>query len=331
MFGPFAVTVAVAIALLIGACGGKAQGGEPAGMWEYAINDPVLQMKAWTLAVPAGWKAEGTMLPGSSCDSATSPVYRAASADGMTGVYSLPRIDWAWGRGVRPGPDCLPIQEVVSARDFLTYMTRALDVGFVRESPDPQLAELHRQDEESSRRSGGNMKMQTDLAHYLVRYSVNGQPIEEWLSALVSCSDTMIVAVGHRYSCSAFVARWYAPLGKLEATMPTFRAMRLTLNQPWMDAWTAAMVRRVRALYQRETAALLQQGRLAQAARMREHQAFMDGMRRGRDIDNQRFREGQYQKQKNKEDTVDYVLDCQRLYSQGNRASVGNCPDRETQ
>jgi hypothetical protein len=314
------------ITLLLSATAAQSQ-----SMREVPINDPVLEMRAWTLTAPANWKAEGTMLPGSSCSSATSPVYRASNPDGQAGAYFLARIDWAWGPGVRPGNDCLPFREAVSAKDFLTYMTRILDVGFVREEPVPELAEMLRNNESFNQQSRGMMRIKSDMARYLVRYSVNGKPVEEWLTAIVNCRDSMVMAVGHQYGCAAFVTRWFAPLGKLQSLIPTFQAMKMTLNQPWMDQWTAVMVRHIQVQSQRQTDALLEQGRLAQAQRTRQHQDFMASMERGRDLRNQQFADGQFQKQRNKEDYVDYILDCQRLSNGEVRVAIGNCPVRQTQ
>jgi hypothetical protein len=56
----------------------------------------------------------------------------------------------------------------------------------------------------------------------------------------------------------------------------------------------------------------------------------MSSMQRGRDIRNERFREGQYRKQQNKEDYVDYILDCHRLATSQERVAIGNCPVRQT-
>ena len=80
-----------------------------------------------------------------------------------------------------------------------------------------------------------------------------------------------------------------------------------------------------------ETRTMLAQGELAQAARMREHDAFMSSMQRGADLRNEQFRTGQYEKQRRSDNFVDYVLDCSRYYGTSSRLSVGNnCPDRQT-
>ena len=120
------------------------RGGEKGGDAR-SHSRPGVPKGGWTLSVPAGWSAEGSMLPGSSCNGATSPIYRALGPDGYTGAYLLPRTDWAWGAGVPPNGNCLPWHSVVSAKDFLTYLTRIQNVGFVRAEPVPELANFRRQ------------------------------------------------------------------------------------------------------------------------------------------------------------------------------------------
>jgi hypothetical protein len=74
------------------------------------------------------------------------PVFRAVSPDGLSGVKQLPRMDWAWSdnAGVGKGSDCLPYRQEISAEDFLKYMTPVLQVEFVRDDPNPDLAAFQR-------------------------------------------------------------------------------------------------------------------------------------------------------------------------------------------
>ena len=112
---------------------------------------------------------------------------------------------------------------------------------------------------------------------------------------------------------------------------PTFDAMKLTLDPAWMNAWTAAMVQRITRLSQQQTSAMLAQGELAQQSRTGQQKAFMASSERGREERNANFRDQQYQKQRNNDNFVDHVLDCQRAYGTDSRISVGaNCPNRQT-
>lgn len=290
-------------------------------MRAFPINDPVLQMTAWTLTLPASWTADGTMLPGSSCSRATSPVYRAMSPDGGTGVYFLPRTDWAWGAGIHRSNDCLPLSGPVSAKSYLNGLARIRGYEIVRNVPmDAELADF---------RSG--LQGWGDMARVLVHYTVAGRPVEELMTATISCNQSMVMGVGQQGQCSANVKRWFAPAGRLQAMLPTFQALRMTLNQDWMQQWRAVMVERTRRLYEGQTQALLAQGQLAQSQRTKEHQDYMAAMGQSRDNRNDAFVKGQYAKQRHNDDYVDMILDCQRLSSGDTRVSVGsNCPNRQT-
>jgi len=294
--------------------------GQSAGMGQYSIDDPVLQMRAWTLTAPAGWTVAGTMLPPPSCSTGTSPVYKAVSPDGNTGVYLLPRADWAWGAGVRPATDCLPFGQEVSAKAYLTYLTRVLHVAFVSEEPIPNLDQMR-----------ANFQHGTlDSALYIARYSVNGKAMGEYLSATVTCSQGVVMGLGTQHHCSAFTKRSFAPLAKLKAMRPTFDAMAMQLNPQWMQAWQAAMTSSIERRSQQQTQAMLYQGELAQRQRTLAHQDFMASMQGEAAQRTSNFEATEYQKQNNKENYVDYILDCQRYSGEGQRVAVGNCPVRET-
>jgi hypothetical protein len=308
---------AAALSLFVTAFAPAAQS-QTSGMHPYAIVDPVLKQTAWTLQVPSGWNAAGTMMPGSTCNGSTSPIFRAASADGTTGSYLLPRADWTWGGGIRPGKDCLPWAKAVSAKEFLTYQVGIDKVQFVREEPAPKAPAMTVPGYTS------------DAARFLVRYSVNGRPVDELLGATVSCHAAQMIALGTVHSCSAFVTRWFAPAGKVEGLVPMFTAMHLNLNQQWMSAWTSMTLNAMRQRSAEQTQAMLAQGRLAQAQRDRAHADFMTSFQRGADIRNQQFAAGQYRKQNNNDNYVDYILGCQRAYSGSSRVSASNCPNRQT-
>jgi hypothetical protein len=74
-------------------------------------------------------------------------------------------------------------------------------------------------------------------------------------------------------------------------------------RQPWFNTRRRFMVSRRKICWRRAS------WRMTQL--MRQHQQFQASMERGRDIRNERFVEGQYNKTKQKEDFVDYISDCQ--------------------
>jgi hypothetical protein len=290
-----------------------------APMHRYAIVDPVLGMPAWTLALPAGWKADGTMMGGSSCSNVTSPVYKASSADGRTGADFLPRVDWAWGPGAHPKSDCAGWSSPLSAKQFLAYVIAAQKVHDERSLPVPP---------PSAMPPGASL----DQARELVQYYVGSQKYDAVLEGTVTCSTAMMAVVGETHTCLGLVRKWYGPSGTVVPNIRSFEAIRLTLNQSWMTAWTNAMVRHITEVSQRQTQALLAQGDLAAASRMRAHQQFMASQAAVADDRARKFAASQYRKQSNNDDFVDYVLDCTRFYNDERtfRVSGTNCPNRQT-
>ncbi|MDQ6683827.1 MAG: hypothetical protein M3Z16_01755 [Pseudomonadota bacterium] len=324
---PKNASLAAACVLLTVALGASAQ---PA-MHTFTIMDPVLQMPAWSLSLPAGWDAQGTMLPGNSCISATSPTYRAARADRLAGAYMLPRVGWAWGPGTKPGPDCLPRHEPMSAHDYLNTVIATEHLGYVRDEPTPELEGLREFLRAQGQRSNGMQRGSADAARYRVRYEVRGMDVEESIAVTITCLDSQVLGLGMQHSCSALVTRWFAPLGQLDGLMPTFHAMNMTLNPAWMQQWTSAMQRRFATLSAQQTKTMLAQGQVAQAARTRQQQTFMSNFQKQGEARNQAFKAGQYQKQHHSDDFVDFISDCSRIYSGNERLSVGaNCPNRQT-
>ena len=301
---------------------------EPA-MHSAPITDPVLKMTAWTLELPKGWNLDATMLPGSSCAAVTTPVFHATSGDGHSGVYFLPRADWSWGTNIRPGSDCLPLHEATSAHDYLTGLIRTRGVGFVSEEPVPELSDMRRNFEAQDRQIPG-LHRSVDMARFRVRYELERRLIDELDTVVITCNDNQI-RTGAVHSCSATATRWYAPKDSLDMLLPTFRAMKLTPDPQWMQAWRDLTAASIERRSREQTNAMLQQGRLAQQARETEHSAFMASMAQSRDVSRQRFVEGQFRKQQQTDNFVDHVLDCQRVYSGNTRVSVGsNCPNRQT-
>jgi hypothetical protein len=288
-----------------------------AGMHAYTIVDPVLSMPAWSLALPAGWTAQGTMLPGSSCSGATTPVYKATGPAGL-GAYFLPRVDWAWGPGARAGGDCMPWSSALSAKQFMAYQIGVEHVQKIADEPvPPPSAPVY-----------GTL----DQARALVRYTVGARPYEALLETTVTCQNGGVAALGEMHLCSGLVRKWYGPAGSVLPNLATFESLRLSLHQDWMARWTAAMRDRSSTLSRQQTQALLRQGDLAQATRMRQHQQYMASAEQSYAAHNDQFGRDQYRKQSNNDNFVDYVLDCQRFYNNDRtfRVSGTNCPNRQT-
>jgi len=308
---------------------------QPAGT-RHVIFDPVVKMNAFSITVPSNWTFQGTVYPGPQCQQDPITVYRTASPDGLSGVYMLPRIDWSFLAGPRapkttPAAGCLPIQNIIKAHDFATYLVGKMKVGFVKDLTDPaEQADAKRRDAQMNAQSRGGMTFWTDTAKFLVRYTLNGQEIEEVLAVAISCTDAP--GISHLDKCSAFARRAWAPLGKGQSEAPLFKMIATSgnIDQAWNAQWQKLIwmiaKKQIDDMYRGQVELLLQQGEMAHNALMQQHREFMSSMQRGADARQYDFAAGQYNKRKITEDYVDYSLDCHRL--QG--GYVGNCPNRQT-
>ena len=60
------------------------------------IIDPAYNLKAFTITIPAGWKFQGTVLPGPACSDIPYPVFRAYSPDGLNEIRLQPTFNWTF-------------------------------------------------------------------------------------------------------------------------------------------------------------------------------------------------------------------------------------------
>jgi hypothetical protein len=99
----------------------------PAGVQPLAtvfITDPAYGVKAFDISIPAGWKFEGTVLPGPECSRVPMPVFRAYSPDELTEMRLLPAFNWTFHPGLKgfhPVNGCLAYTGAMSAADFLKH------------------------------------------------------------------------------------------------------------------------------------------------------------------------------------------------------------------
>jgi hypothetical protein len=137
------------------------------------ITDPILNMQAYSLSIPANWIFDGAVVPGTSCNDGPFPVFRMMSPDGLTGVKQLPRLDWTWadnnGKPLKSGEECLPYKREVPAEEVLKYMVGVLEVEYVREEP---VADLEQTRRNAAAQSSNMFAVSADKARAVVRYHI---------------------------------------------------------------------------------------------------------------------------------------------------------------
>ncbi|MGA3017600.1 MAG: hypothetical protein ABSF62_10815 [Bryobacteraceae bacterium] len=334
------IRAAIVLAGVGMACGQQPKAASPSkATRQVSIIDPVLQMEAYSLQIPADWIFEATMVPGPSCAPLQNAVYRAVSPDGITQTKLLPGVSWSWGRTpqafapAQKSTDCLEWAKEAPAAEFLKYMIGVLQVEYVRDQPVPapemaQFQEKIRNNNQSfaARTPPGQpvFTSKGDRAAAIVRYKINSTPVEELLNATVLCNDSPQVLIprgfGHIHTCTGIVIRSRARQGGLEAMRPVFEAVSKSavLNQQWMQKWTAtveAAGARARAGGREDEARLLRlnaQMTAAHDVQIKQQQAMQDVTRRGTDIAMKGANDAMNARSGIAHDWADYALDQQK-------------------
>jgi len=200
------------------------------------ITDPVLNMQAYSLSIPANWIFDGAVVPGTSCNDGPFPVFRMMSPDGLTGVKQLPRLDWTWAdnnaKPLKSGEECLPYKREVPAEEVLKYMVGVLEVEYVRDEPAADLEQTRRN---AAAQSSNMFAVSADKARAVVRYHINKIAIEEKLNVFVSCRYFRNIG---QHGCSASVSRVWAP--EKSFSDATFQPIvkSFVVDRQWTDART---------------------------------------------------------------------------------------------
>src|ERR1039458_3002701 len=129
----------IAIATMGAACGARssdlgASAGAPSALPSdsstrtkvVTINDPILNMTAFTLSIPANWIFQGAVLQGTGCVPGPFAVFRMSSPDGLTGLKILPGLDWVFSENPKAPPladsGCMDFKKEMPASELLKYM-----------------------------------------------------------------------------------------------------------------------------------------------------------------------------------------------------------------
>lgn len=224
--------------------------------------DPVYQMTAYTLDVPANWKYAGTIARGNGChDVGPGLKVTTQSADGLFQIVQLPSVKWHWAADAQSrqfrAQRC-PDIDIDSAAGYLVNVAvpnvrpNAKIVAVLYPTPemkqvlDQQMELQQQQNEELARRYNTKPhRLIVDGARVRVQYEVDGKPVEEMITAVVNCSTMTLPVLGHprwpQYDDRSCVARWTAfvraPLGQLDAllALPQYQEMIKSAhpNQEW--------------------------------------------------------------------------------------------------
>ncbi len=198
------------------------------------VTDPALNMTAYTVHIPAGWKFTGMLERIGGCHGTAVPAdglaFTALAPDGVTAIEKLPGTSWSWSSdgtsGV--GNKCAPVK-ISTAAEFLLNIAipnlrpDAKNITVVPFTPEmKQMLENAQQRVQSQ--NSQTMKRMIDSARVRLRYTLKGRPVEEILFAIISCQEfdmpaypLLHRAAAQRHVCSSNgVAIRRAPQGKLD-------------------------------------------------------------------------------------------------------------------
>jgi hypothetical protein len=276
-------------ALVAALWGAGAARGEPFTTGQ--IVDPALNMKAYDLIVPAGWKYQGVLVQGSSCDNTPTPVFRAYSPDGLTEFRRRPRFDWSWGNApyaMQQQGDCLPLKHDIPA---LAFAQRLAELEKGENIHQAQLAPVFSQgfqkalDEDNAaiQAQAGVRPFRGDAA--ATRFeTLNGSfVIEVQLRVSIRCSHSDQPGFGgQKYfheECGADVRELRAPKGKLDALIKLVdaRTTGAVVNLRWEQAYMKVQQQKLNGMLAGNAVnqqALLAQGENAARVRKNQHEAY---------------------------------------------------------
>jgi hypothetical protein len=318
-------------------------------MKQVAIWDPVFNMPAYTMLIPADWEFEGAMVPGRGCGDppSGSVVYRANSPDGLTGVQRLPAANRFWSnerqtiqaRGLANCRIETPVAAASYVRTIAAHMRPAAQLGQMGTPPAaPKFMQFVRQTDQlfqnnAARQGNPNpWRCGGDTQRVRVRYDYRGRPIEEWVSVEETVIEQPSTGAMGTYPNGVLrlgvskVTEWTttttasrAPAGRLDQVEGQLQAIHDSLKElpeyhrrytEFMQQQTAQMLANI----QRIGASVLLQGERAQAARQANHRAFMQQFEQRAASRRQGFQAKMHAREGRSRDYVDMILDQQLFY-----------------
>lgn len=228
------------------------------GTHKAEVTDPALGMTAFTVDVPNGWKFVGTILRPGGCHPPSTPAmglsYTSLSPDGLSAYSTLPGVSWTGSsNGYNfQGNKCPSNIKIDSAAGFLLNIAvpnlhrDAESVTLVQLDPKFQaaLAANSQQATAHLRQNGLQGKAIQDAAQVRVEYDRNGQPMEDLITAVVDCQETLAQAtMGRPYTRLICGTRGTsiirAPRGQadeLKAHRPPFQQINPEWDQRLIEA-----------------------------------------------------------------------------------------------
>ena len=255
------------------------------GLTTAPIIDPAYNLKAFTITIPAGWKFQGTVIPGPECSGISYPVFRAYSPDGLNEIRLEPTFDWTFHPNMRMRTPraCLDFGHTLTAEEFLKHYEEMIATSGLHVVGPMPIAPLYQRRVDGVARNMGNISphIHAKADAFAVRVEThNGSfVIEQRLRAYVECrvnDQTGPMAGG---GCSAHVDVLRAPKGKLDALAQLVDSHDL-VRTPHEDQWLQRVQQTLAQQNERKFNDLVRQEQAGSAMLRQQHEQFMATSRR---------------------------------------------------
>jgi hypothetical protein len=306
------------------------------------IVDPMFNMVAYTISIPANWNFEGTVLHGPGCGADYAGVaFRAYSSDLLFGVQLMPPVNFYWAddpRAIPKGVDCKDLQPMSAAEygNFASIRMRpGAEVDSVETGPSEaafqESIEKNNQALLAQARSVGNPNpshYQGELKRLHIHYDLNGHPEEEWLSVAMTHGDlpvaintapmgqVMRLAMRHEFISTASVTGVRTPQGQLQSYDAAMKAISASFKViPEYQSRFAAYIqdktnRQIAASWQAFHSMIQQSNEQMAQMRANAQQAIRDMQAQG-DARRDAFNAQMDRRSAHARDVSDYLLDQQ--------------------
>jgi len=232
-------------------------------MDQYGYERPI---PSASMLMPADWQYQGaTRWNQRDKCSPTSTSLRATGPDGR-GFEAFPAYYWTWADDPRTlqltyqqtaqsGWHACDVMPLMSAGDYLRRNLPRVRPGaqLVGMEPLPKVIQAMQQQgqqtEQMARQYGLTQRVRPDAVRARIRYSQNGQAVEEWIYVTVSVTANLAPSMNMQtyqmtqsfsYICTAVMFAERAPQGQLESSEKFFNMMvnSVRINPQWLARLT---------------------------------------------------------------------------------------------
>jgi len=225
---------------------------------QYGFEHPIVSV---SMLVPVDWQSQGatTWNIKDACNGIQTTL-RATGPDGR--AYEVfPAFNWVWADDPRylqqaaaqkaqMGTHPCDVMPPMSAQDYLRRNLARIrpNAQLAGLEPAPKLMEsLHKQaqqTEQMARQFNLKQQVKVDAIKARVRYTLDGKPVEEWISAATVITGTVGPSLNLQtmqqvqkwgYSCVAYMGAMRAPQGQLDANQKFFELLASTYH--WNPEW----------------------------------------------------------------------------------------------